>query len=74
MSIKKNIFLIDNPRKIKAKHLNKFKLHLTKYGSRVFRSIIYLKVLYRQLETGNSNANVEECHFKCDLAAEKYDE
>ena len=39
----KNLPLIDNSRKIKAKHLNKFKLHLTKYGSRVFRSIIYLK-------------------------------
>ena len=35
LSKEKNIFLIDNSRKIKAQHLNKGKLHLTKYGSRV---------------------------------------
>ena len=35
LSNEKNIFLIDNPRKIKVQHLNKGKLHLTKYGSRV---------------------------------------
>ena len=31
LSKEKNIFLIDNSRKIKAKHLNKGKLHLTKW-------------------------------------------
>ena len=31
----KNILLIHNSRKIKARHHNKGKLHLTKYGSRV---------------------------------------
>ena len=35
LSKEKNIFLIDNSRKIKAQHLNKGKLHLTKYGSRI---------------------------------------
>ena len=34
-STEKNIFLIDNSRKIKAQHLIKGELHLTKYGSRV---------------------------------------
>ena len=32
---KKNIFLADNSKKIKAQHLNKGKLHLTKFGSKV---------------------------------------
>ena len=31
----KNMFLTDNLRKIKAQHLNKGKLHVTKYSSRV---------------------------------------
>ena len=31
----KNIYLIDNSKKIKLQHLNKGKLHLTKYGSRI---------------------------------------
>ena len=35
ISKEKNIFLIDNARKIKAQHLNKDKLHLTKYSSAV---------------------------------------
>ena len=35
LSKENNIFLIDNSRKIKGHHLNKGKLHLTKYGSRV---------------------------------------
>ena len=35
LSKEKNIFLIDNSKKIKAQHLNKGKLHLTKYSSRV---------------------------------------
>ena len=38
LSKEKNIFLIDNPRKIKAQHLNKGKSHLTKYGSRILRN------------------------------------
>ena len=32
---KKNIFLVDNSKKVKAQHLNKGKLHLTKFGSKV---------------------------------------
>ena len=35
LSKEKNIFLIANSRKIKAQHLNKGKLHLTKYSLRV---------------------------------------
>ena len=35
LSKEKNIFLLDNSRKIKIQHLNKGKLYLTKYGSRV---------------------------------------
>ena len=35
LSKEKNIFLIGNSKKIKAQHLNKGKLHLTKYSSRV---------------------------------------
>ena len=31
----KSIYLIDNSKKIKLQHLNKGKLHLTKYGSRI---------------------------------------
>ena len=38
LSKEKNIFLIDNSRKIKAKHLNKGKLHLTKCGSRILNN------------------------------------
>ena len=34
LSKEKNISLIDSSRKIKAQHLNKDKLHLTKYSSR----------------------------------------
>ena len=35
LSKEKNISLIDSSRKIKAQHLNKDKLHLTKYSSRI---------------------------------------
>ena len=35
LSKEKNIPLIDSSRKIKAQHLNKGKLHLTKYSSRI---------------------------------------
>ena len=35
LSKEKNISLIDSSRKIKAQHLNKGKLYLTKYGSRI---------------------------------------
>ena len=38
LSKEKNIFLIDNSRKIKAQHLNKGKLHLTYYGSRILNN------------------------------------
>ena len=77
LSKEKNIFLIDNSRKIKAQHLNKGKLHLTKYGSRILSNNFVneiSKVLHWQIDRGNSNANVEECNFKDDLTAKKYDE
>ena len=35
LSKEKNIYLLDKSMKIKSQHLNKGKLHLTKYGSRV---------------------------------------
>ena len=35
LSKEKNISLIGSSRKIKAQHLNKGKLHLTKYSSRI---------------------------------------
>ena len=77
LSKEKNIFLIDNSRKIKAQHLNKGKLHLTKYGSRILSNNFVneiSKVLHWQIDRGNSNANVEECNFKDDLTAKKYNE
>ena len=77
LSKEKNIFLIGNSRKIKAQHLDKGKLHLTKYGSRILSNNFVneiSKVLHWQIDRGNSNANVEECNFKDDLTAKKYDE
>ena len=77
LSKEKNISLIDSSRKIKAQHLNKGKLHLTKYGSRILSNNFVneiSKVLHWQIDRGNSNANVEECNFKDDLTAKKYDE
>ena len=74
LSKEKNIFLIDNSRKIKAQHLDKGKLHLTKYGSRILSNNFVneiSKVLHWQIDRGNSNANVEECNFKDDLTAKK---
>ena len=76
LSNEKNIFLIDNPRKIKAQHLNKGKLHLTKYGSRVLSNNFVneiSKVLHWQIDRGNSNINIDY-NFKDDLTAQKYDE
>ena len=77
LSKEKNIFLSDNLRKIKAQHLHKGKLHLTKYGSRVLSnnvvSKIY-KVLHWQIDRDISNANVVEYNFKDDLSAKKYNE
>ena len=73
----KNIFLIDNSRTIKAQHLNKGKLHLTKYSSRVLSNDFVneiSKVLHWQFDRGNSNVNVEECNLKDDLNAKIYDE
>ena len=77
LSEKKNIFLIDNSRKIKAQHLNKGKLHLTKYDSRVLSNNFVneiSKVLHWKIDRANSNANVEESNFRDDLTAKKYDE
>ena len=62
LSKEKNIFLIDNSKKIKAQHLNKGKLHLTKYSSRVLSNNFVneiSKVLYWQTDR---------------LTAKKYDE
>ena len=62
LSKEKNIFLIDNSKKIKAQHLNKGKLHLTKYSSRVLSNNFVneiSKVLYWQIHR---------------LTAKKYDE
>ena len=77
LSKEKNIFLFDNLRKIKAQHLRKGKLHLTKYGSRVlsnnFVSKIY-KVLHWQIDRDISNTSVVEYNFKDDLSAKKYNE
>ena len=77
LSKEKKHFLVDKLRKIKAQHPIKGKLDLTKYISRVlidyFVNEIF-KVLHWQTDTGNSNANVEECNFKGDLTAKKYDE
>ena len=75
LSKEKNIFLIDNSRKIKAQHLNKGKLHLTKYGSRILSNNFVneiSKVLHWQINRGNSNTNVAECNFKDDLTSKKY--
>ena len=73
----KNIFLVDNAKKIKAQHLNKGKLHLTKHVSRVL-IIIFIneisKVFHWQVDGGNLNADVEGCNFKDALTAKKYDE
>ena len=77
LSKEKNIFLIGNSKKIKAQHLNKGKLHSTKYGSRVLGNNFVneiSKVLHCQIDRGNSNVNTEECNFKDDLTAKKYDE
>ena len=38
MCKEKNIYLIDNTNKIKARHLNKGKLHLNKRSSNIFSS------------------------------------
>ena len=76
ISKEKNIFLIDNARKIKAQHFNKDKLHLTKYSSAVWSNNFVhdiSKVLHWQIDGGNSNVNIEECNFKYDLTAKKYD-
>ena len=77
LSKEKNIFLIDNSRKIKAQHLNKGKLHLTKYGSRILSNNFVneiSKVLHWQIHRGNSNSNIEEWNFKDDLTVKKSDE
>ena len=61
LSKEKNISLIDSSRKIKAQHLNKGKLHLTKYGSRILSNNFVneiFKVLHWQIDRGNSNAIV----------------
>ena len=77
LSKEKNFSLIDSSRKIKVQHLNKDKLHLTKYSSRILsnNSVNEIsKVLHGQTDRGNSKANVEEYNFKDDLTAKKYDE
>ena len=44
LSKEKNIFLIDNSRKIKAQHLNEGKLYLTKYGSRILMKCLKFSI------------------------------
>ena len=76
LSKEKNICLIDSSSKIKAQNLNKDKLHLAKYGSRISNNSFVnevSKVLHWQVNRGNSNANVEEWNFKDDITAKKYD-
>ena len=73
----KSIFLIDNSRKIKPQYLNKGKLHLTKYSSRVLSNNYVNErsnVLHWRIDGGKSNADVEECNFKDDLTPKKQDE
>ena len=47
-------------------------LHLKELSNNFVNEIS--KVLHWQIDRGNSNANVEECNFKDDLTAKKYDE
>ena len=67
---------IDNSRKIKAQHLNKGKLNLTKYSSRKLSNNFVNEIsdILWKIGRGNSNANVEVCNFEDDLTASKYDE
>ena len=70
----KNRFLTDDPRKIKAQHLNKGKLHLPKYGSSVLGNNTVneiSKLLHWQIDRSILNASAEECNFKDDLTAKK---
>ena len=69
LSKEKNIFLIDNSRKIKAQHLNKGKLCLTKYISRILSNNFVneiSKVIHWKIDRGNSNVNAQKCNFKDD--------
>ena len=77
LSKEKNICLLDKSTKIKSQHLNKGKLHLTKYGSRVLSNNFVNEipqVLHWPIDRGNSDANSEECNSEGDLTAKKYDE
>ena len=67
---------IDSSKKIKAQHLNKGKLNLTKYSSRKLSHNFVNEIsdIIWQIDRGNSNANVEECNFEHDLTARKCDE
>ena len=44
LSTEKNIFLIDNARKIRTQQLHKCKLHSNKYGSRVLSNNFVNKI------------------------------
>ena len=77
MQKKKNIILVDNSKKIKAQHLNRGKLHLTKFGSKLLSNNFVneiSKVFHWQVDGGNPNASVIECNFKDALSAKIYDE
>ena len=67
---------IDSSKKIKAQHLNKGKLNLTKYSSRKLGNNFVNEIsdILWQIDSGNSNANVEVCNSEDDLTASKYDE
>ena len=71
----KNISVIDISKKIKLQHLNKGKLHLTKYGSRILSNNFIgniCKIFNRQHEGGNPNAVPWECRFNETISAKVY--
>ena len=62
-----NIYLIDNTSKIKAQHLNKGKLHLSKRGSNVLSSSFgseLFRILTWKCDKNNTGFPVEESNQK----------
>ena len=64
----KNIYLIDNTKKIKPQHLNKCKLHLNQIGSRLLKEFNH--VFNWQFRTKNSYS--EECISNVTLRGQKW--
>ena len=61
----RNMYLIDNSKKIKPNHLNKGKLHLNKNGSNILSRTFVNKisrVFNRQVADNNSSINIERCN------------